>query len=185
MSELERDSDYQTYQTQYALDANRFFRRGCASCGLHFKLSAEVSDLSSLLAPIFTKTIGYSPVLSSSDANGETLDQLTCPYCGHTASQQEMHTEEFTSYIHKWIDRQLIQPSIRNMFADLSNSFSGNEFIQITHESSPISVQPISGPELPDMRKVRLLCCDKTIKIMAHWLDLLYCPFCVQKTVLR
>ena len=184
MSEPEHDSDYRTYQIPYALDANLFFRRGCASCGLHFKLPTEVSDLSTPLAPVFTETIGYSPMLSPSDASQEALDQLTCPYCGHTASQQEMHTEEFTSYIYKWISRQLIQPSISNMFADLSNSFSSNEFIQITHESS-ISVQPISGPELPDMKKVRFLCCNKTAKIMSHWLDLLYCPFCAQKTVLR
>ena len=184
MSEPEHDSEQRTYQIEYALDGDRFFRRGCSSCGLHFKLSIKASDLSNMLAPIFAETIGNSIASSSSEVNGDMPDQLTCPYCGHTDSQQEMHTEEFSAYVYSWIHRQFIQPSVRNMLDGFANSFRGNEFIQITHEASPISVQPISGPELPDMRKVRLLCCDNTIKIMSHWLDMTYCPYCALEAIL-
>lgn len=185
MSESEHDSDHRTFQMEYALDGDRFFRRGCASCGLHFKLETGPSELSTLLAPIFAETTGESLVSTASDVNGEAFAELTCPYCGHTDVQHEMHTEEFAAYMHRWIYRHIIQPSIRNMFDGLADSFTRNDFIQITHESSPIAVQPIAGPALPDMKVVRLLCCAETIKIMSQWLDLMYCPYCARKSVLH
>ncbi len=184
MNESEHDSDIRTFQIEYSLDGDRYMRRGCASCGLHFKLVTEPSQLSTLLAPIFAETTGNSLVSSTSDVNEDTLDELTCPYCGHTDAQQDMHTDEFTEYMHRWMFRHIIEPSIRNMFDGLSNSFGRNDFIRITHESSPISVQPIAGPELPDMQVVRLLCCAETIKIISCWLDLIYCPYCARKNVL-
>lgn len=184
MNESEHDSDIRTYQIECALDADRFFRRGCFLCGLHFKLETEPSQLSTLLAPIFAETTGDSLVSSTSDVNEETLDELTCPYCGHTDAQQEMHTDEFVAYMHRWIYRRIIEPSIRDMFDGLTNTFARNDFIRITHESSPISVQPIAGPELPDMQVVRLLCCAETIKIISCWLDFVYCPYCARKNVL-
>ena len=185
MTEPDHNSNTKTYEMEYSLDGDRFFRRGCASCGLHFKLETEPSELSSLLAPIFAESAGESLVNLSSDADTETISELTCPYCGHTDSQQEMHTEEFYLYMHRWIYRHFIQPSIRSMFDGLAESFRGNEFIQISHTSSPISVQPIAGPEMPDMNQVHLLCCENTIKIMPNWHDLLYCPHCGRKSVLH
>ena len=185
MTDPDQNSNIKTYAMEYSLDDDRFFRRGCASCGLHFKLPTDPSALSTLLAPIFAETLGDSSVSTTSDPDTDTLSQLTCPYCGYTDAQQEMHTDDFFAYLHRWISRHFIQPSMRNMFSGLAGSFTGNEFIQISYESAPISVQPIAGPELADMTKVQLLCCDKTMKIMSHWLDLMYCPFCARKTVLR
>ena len=170
---------------EYSLDGDRFMRRGCSSCGLHFKVETEPSQLSTLLAPVFAEITGNSLISSASNDNGEALDELTCPYCGHTDAQQEMHTDEFAEYMQRWMFRHIIEPSIRDMFDGLTNSFARNDFIRITHESSPISVQPIAGPELLDMKLVRLLCCDSTIKIMSNWHDLLYCPNCAQKSVLH
>lgn len=184
MSESDNDSDIRTFQLEYSLDGDRFMRRGCASCGLHFKLETEPSELSTLLAPIFAETTGNSLVSSTSDGNGEARDELTCPYCGHIDAQQDMHTDEFVEYMQRWMIRHIIEPSLRNMFDGLSNSFARNDFIQISHESSPISVQPIAGPELPDMQVVRLLCCAETIKIIPSWPDLIYCPYCARKNVL-
>ena len=185
MIEPIHDSDYKTYQVEYALDSDRFFRRSCASCGLHFKLSAELSELSTILAPIFAEMTEESMVSSMADPDSHTVEQLTCPYCGHTASQQEMHTDEFYAYMRQWILRHVIQPSMRSMFNGLAESFGGDQFIQITHQPSPISVQPIAGPELADMTRVRLLCCNSTIKILSCWQDLLYCPHCARHTVLH
>jgi DNA-directed RNA polymerase subunit M/transcription elongation factor TFIIS len=194
----EEDTAKQTlsYQLTYALDPQGFFRRACSKCGLHFKLKTDVENFSSLLAPTFKRIeTEHNISLTTTDENpsdGE-VPTLTCPYCGHQDHSYNMLTDEFDQYVLRWATREIIYPLISGFFGDIEEAFQRNahrqrnDWLTVTfqHDKSSKPIRPISGPELPDMIRAHLLCCNKEIKIMEGWLDRIYCPFCAQELILR
>jgi hypothetical protein len=178
----EDDAEKIHYNIQFSLDKDGFFRRACSHCGLHFKTQVQPDDFGYLLAPAFRQVEQeYQQTL---EVNGTTVSQdavinLTCPYCGVVDNAQHMLTEEFFEYIRKWLMREIILPKVTNIFRDVGS----NGLFQVTIPPSPVA--PLSGPELPDMVRVHLLCCHEEIKIFDEWLDTIHCPYCSQQLLLQ
>lgn len=196
----EKDSSSKTtinYQIQFSLDQFGFLRRECTECGRHFKVKVDASELSTLLVPAFQHVEReFGIPLPLVDQPSEAFKaQLTCPYCGHTDDAPNMMTDELFAYVRRWATREIIHPLINKQLKDFSNSFSNNRGhhnsgffsidISFTHHPSPLPIRPISGPELPDMKPIYLLCCHKEIKVNSNWFDTIHCPYCSQILVLH
>lgn len=184
MSAVEQDNDDRTYRIAYDVDSDRFFRHSCDACGLDFKLATEPTQSLPMLTPPLERRFNVKPVAPHDDIDDEP-SQLTCPYCGHTTRQQNMHTAEHMTYGTKLVQREFLK-EVRRLFGSPTGSQATRTLFgdMINAATSPRSVQPIIGPELPDMRIVRLLCCGKSVKVLSHWLDLVYCPYCSHRAVL-
>lgn len=195
MEDENPNGDIRRYGLTIALDRDEFFRRVCPSCGRYFKIKADDEDLAFALQPTFQEVgpdYGEATSGQSEDQDEETY--LCCPYCGERSPINETVTDEVWAYIHRHIAREFILPSFRAMNAELERSFGSHR----THASSGISVSisfeaadislppsPISGPELPDMKRVLLLCCNNEIAILDGWRDIVVCPFCDIQCVLQ
>lgn len=180
------DEDSVRFSITFALDKDECLRRTCPSCGRDFKTQADSSDLASILQPAFRRMETEIGEISISAADGESTPQyLMCPYCSHRAESGNMLTNEFQVYLKRFVIREYVLPKINNMFSDFANglksSSRSNSFIKFEIKAdfeNTLPVRPISGPEPPDMTKVELLCCGRTIKIYDGWFGLEQCPFC-------
>lgn len=201
MAEPEESQDDATEATQFAiqfaLDDDAFFRRECSSCGLDFKVKIDPEDYGDLLAPTFRQIEQeYGKTLSvAGESSTDETRLLCCPYCGSKDKSENMLTGEFSDYVRRWAYREVAYPLIQEFLEDISGQFerrslsSGKSFISIQvssdNDAEPPPIRPISGPELPDMAQIELLCCHKSIKILEGWLSAIYCPYCSQHLVLQ
>ena len=195
--EQQETGDVTHYKLGFSLDDDGFFRRACPECGLHFKNEVDAGDLNDLLSPAFKEIEEKYDIILSTNKDGQenvAPAKLGCPYCGHVDDPQNMQTDEFSRYFIRWAKRELVYPKIKDFFNELDRTFkqpshsrsSGLFSIEICleHDDVTIPIRPISGPELPDMVVVELLCCDEKIKIATGWLDKIYCPFCSKELTL-
>lgn len=186
MSATEQDNNIRKYRITFPVDDDRYFRHSCDACGLHFKLAVDPSQFAPILSSPFEELFDGSEDVQS-EAYDTEQTHLTCPYCGYTGNSQDMHTEELVNYAIALIRREFIERQFRRMFAPFEGvaPTDGLFSISISATTSPLSVQPIIGPELPDMKAIRLICCGKSAKILSHWFDIIHCPYCSSKTILQ
>jgi hypothetical protein len=191
------ESNHQHFQLTYSLDDDRFLRRECSRCGLPFKTVVNEADLSHLLSPTFKQIEEkYDIVLGTAAEDEEQAppDQLGCPYCGQVDSPQNMLDSEFSNYVLRLLKREVVFPYLRDFQEHLAATFGrrtrsrnrGFISLEFSFQADPIvlPVRPISGPALPDMLTVSLLCCRQKIKILEGWKETIYCPFCQEQLVL-
>ena len=187
------DDNVLHFSLSFSLDRDEFFRRTCPSCGRDFKTQADPADMSSILQPAFRRIedeIGGIS-LSTSDGKQKSPQYLFCPYCYYRAESGDMLTEEFHTYLHRFVMREYVLPSIHKMFSEFSEGIKqssrpmGTFGIQITFDyDSTLPPRPISGPEAPDMMRIDLLCCGTSIKVRDGFFDVNKCPYCGEDIVL-
>jgi len=192
----DEESSHHHFQLTYSLDDDLFLRRECSRCGLPFKTVVDEADLSHLLSPTFKQIEEKYDIALGTAAEGEeqaTPDHLGCPYCGHVDSPQNMLDSEFSNYVLRLLEREVVVPYLRDFQEQLAATFGRNRgrnrgliSIEVSFQADQIvlPVRPISGPALPDMLTVSLLCCKQNIKILEGWMETLYCPFCQERVVL-
>lgn len=180
------DGDSARFAITFALDKDEFLRRTCPNCGRDFKTQANPNDLASILQPAFRRIENEIGDISISTAENNTSPQyLLCPYCNHHAESGDMLTHEFLVYLKRFIIREYVLPKFSNMFSnvaeDLKSTSRSNSFIKLeitTDFERTLPTRPISGPETPDMTKIEMLCCGRTIKVYDGWFDIERCPYC-------
>lgn len=193
--EDEEEQDVTHYQASIPIDQDSFLRQACPGCGLQFKIKTNPENLSSLLAPAFRRIEqDYDLILSVSNTQTDELSQLTCPYCSHTYEAQDFLPNELSTYLVRWVEREFVYPKLKQFQEELDSIFGKGSHrsrkslfsIEITleHDDIYLPVQPIAGPELPDMGKVKLLCCRKDIKIAEGWKEKISCPYCLRELIL-
>lgn len=186
----ETQEDQMKLGITYSLDKDRFFRRMCPSCGREFKTKVEDINITSLIQPVIRHVgteIGEDLTIESEDK--EIDDQyFYCPYCQFYGLASEMITDNLFNYLKHMIMREYVLPMIDKTLNDFSkelskmNRSSSNDFFRInintSHERSIKPPLPIHGPELPDMKLIKLLCCRNEIKISRKWDHMERCPYC-------
>ena len=184
----------ETFHFSYSLDRKNFFRRACPKCGLEFKTKAEPGEIASILQPAFRQMgleIGETP--ESDEDRDDVKSCLICPYCGEQTETCDFLTQDFKRCLERFVYREVMLPQINSMFEGLADSIghqkNGGGFLSIElsmeFNRSLNPPRPISGPEPPDMKIVKLLCCNKEIKILENWNCGIYCPYCTSIEVLR
>lgn len=182
-----RDSKH--YIVPYSIDSDRFFRLQCSACDREFKVLVDAISEADRLGPAFKQIERESHVtLSTATENTDlSANSLTCPYCGNRDKQANLNTREFIDYAVRWINREVVYDLLNDLSHKLGNIFNNNRTrgsgsISITweykHQASPKPILPITGPELPDMKKVELSCCCKIIKVADAWDLSIFCPYC-------
>ena len=177
------------FSITFALDKDEFLRRTCPSCGRCFKTKISPDDLASVLQPAFKRIEKEIGEINLTSEQGKVEPQyLTCPYCFHRTESGEMLSEEFHTYLKRFVIREYVMPKIKKMLSDFAGGINStsrsNSFIKIEVKADFDNIlppRPISGPEPPDMTKVDMLCCGNAIKIYDGWFDLEECPFCGTK----
>lgn len=180
------------FSFSFSLDKDEFFRRTCHNCGRDFKTKVDPADLTSMLQPAFRRIEDEIGGIGLSTSEGEQNTQyLSCPYCNHRAESGDMLTSEFQEYLRRFIIREYVLPHIHSMFSELSDSMKrssrsmGSFGIKFSFDyDSTLSPRPISGPEAPDMMKIDLLCCGKSIKVRDRYYYVDKCPYCEEDVVL-
>jgi len=195
MADESEDKDLHHYSFTYALDRDGFFRRACPSCGREYKVRAAPEDLAYSLQLAFREVgpeIGENAVDEPEKTRSEK--RVYCPYCGHCAQSSRALPERLWLYLRRWAMREVILPQLRQMASDLERSFRSygthsREMVSIgvTFKANDFSLppRPIAGPEPPDMKRVRLLCCHGDIKVLDGWQDIVICPLCGTEAVLQ
>jgi len=195
MTDQHQSDNTTKFSITYSLDNGHFFRRECPSCGREFKTQADEADLVTAMRPAFREVgieIGADP---DEEGQSATLDSLHCPYCAHTAPTSDMLTARFSQYLERFIMREHVLPQIDRTLAGFSDEFNRKSrqhsgglisiSIEAEYSRSLLPPRPISGPEPSDMMPVHMLCCDRRIKVLDGWCDLLTCPFCGRQTELH
>jgi len=170
-------------------DRDGFMRYTCPSCGLDFKTEIDPADLQWLLIS-YCQRAGLE--IGARSSKSSSAHFLWCPYCGDRAESLEMLTEETMAYLKRIVYREFVLPQLNRTFADLADSFGGQKqsdgllslSIEFNHSRSVLPVRPMHGPEPADQKTIRLLCCNKKIKISEHWSNVALCSFCGSRVVL-
>lgn len=186
------DDNILHFSFTFSLDKDDFFRRTCPNCGRDFKTKVDPAEMTSMLQPAFRRIEDEVGGVSLSTSEGEQTSQyLCCPYCNHLAESGNMLTSEFQEYLRRFIMREYVLPHIQSMFSEFSDgikrssSSMGAFGIKIKFDyDSTLPPRPISGPESPDMMKIDLLCCGKSIKVRDGYFDVDKCPYCCKNVVL-
>ena len=180
------------FSFSFSLDRDEFFRRTCPNCSRDFKTKADPADMTSMLQPAFRRIEDeIGGINLSTPGRDQTPQYLSCPYCNHRAESGDMLTEEFQEYLKRFVMREYVLPSIHNMFSEFSDgikqsSRSMSAFgIKITFDyDSTLPPRPISGPEAPDMMRIDMLCCGKSIKVRDRYFLVNRCPYCGEDVIL-
>lgn len=185
--EIEESNDSVSLQVSMATDDGDFFRRTCPKCGLDFKTEIDNSQLTWFLAEEVKKQMRESGLSSDQPTEEiQTEDKLCCPYCDEMFSWSESFTDEPISYARRIVYRDVVMPTLENFLGNLGDAFKGNGssggFLSISvrfeHERESKPPRPFHGPELPDMKIVRFLCCDRKSKILEDWISTIHCIYC-------
>ena len=187
MSDSNDDSNTVSFSVSLSTDREGFLRRECVSCGREFKTEVDSSELTWALAAQCERA-GLQVGMTGSD---EPPSVLRCPFCGHEAPGTDMHTRDTVDYMKRLVYREYVVPTLNRFTADLEKSFgrrgrSGGLFsvsmeFKASREIAP--VRPMHGPESPDMKIIRFLCCGKRIKVPEAWWDVPACSYCGNKVL--
>lgn len=194
----DHENENKQFVVPYSLDPQHFFRLQCSSCDREFKVLADAISMADSLAPAFKQIEREHDIhlsATSPETTEEESNEITCPYCGNSDLPANLNTREFIDHAVHWMKREFVYDLLNQFSRDLENIVnrssrgSGGGFISLKLEykrnTPPKPVRPISGPELPDMKQVNLLCCGKTIKIADAWGTTVFCPYCSQELVLQ
>jgi len=180
MTDSENNSHY---SLSISVD-NEYLRHTCPSCGLDFKLIVNLNDLLHFSELVFNE---YDPDLEFNSQEKEELEATYfCPYCRFKSESSEFQTEETINYVENLAYREIVYPQIQALTDSMKNLNLNSSFLNIKVETQQISKPPlpISGPAVPDMKIVQMLCCEESIKILEGWQGNIYCPVCGKETIL-
>lgn len=181
---MEDSNEELSFSLSIATDRDQFLRRTCPSCGRDYKTEISDGDLAWALAPQFKRLgleIGKMDEEDSTSSD-ETVE-LCCPYCRETSKASETMTEETLEYLKRYVMREYVLPQVDQALSGLAtdNKKSKGMFsISVNYSRSMRSPRPIHGPELPDMKIIHMLCCNRRIKISEGWNDVDTCSYCQQ-----
>lgn len=170
-------------ETAVSADRDHFFRRTCASCGRDFKTEIDQADLSYIL----NSQIRRSGIEIGATADGDvknTTGYLYCPYCKYRGETSEMITEELRQYFKRITFREVVSPMMTSFLDRSDDSFKrlnrpgGALSVSVERSQYLRAPKPVHGPELPDMKIVRYLCCGERAKVADSCNDLCICPYC-------
>lgn len=186
------DDNILHFSFTFSLDRDEFFRRTCPNCGRDFKTKVDPADMTSMLQPAFRRIEDEVGGISLSTSEGKQAPQyLFCPYCNHHAESGDMLTSEFREYLKRFVMREYVLPHIHTMFSEFSDSMKrssrsrGAFGIKLSFNyDSTLPPRPISGPEAPDMMRIDLLCCGKSVKVRDGYFAVNKCPYCGEDVVL-
>jgi len=166
----------------FPLDDDGFFRRECPFCRKEFKVLLERVELTDLAQKgIDSFMIELKEETTDLDDNEHSGTEFICPYCGQRAPSDSWWTQEQFAYMGivaknimaKIVNENLIRPlkrtSQRPSSGMVSIRFEGKEMKQ---------QEPWISPEVNDMEKFDLPCCQRKIKIEENWLNAVHCFFC-------
>ena len=82
--------------------------------------------------------------------------------------------------------REVVLPMMRNAFSGLDDTGSSGGFISVRFEYSRSMdpPRPFHGPEPPDMKIIKFLCCGKKAKVADNWYLIEGCIFCGTPVIL-
>ena len=135
------------------VDESGFLRRECPYCRRQFKV--HMDEIESL----------------------EDQEDHYCPYCGQIADGSEWWTQEQEDYFRKvqeniaadLLNEHLIRPLKRSLSRSSCMRFEGKE-VEKRNE--------LIQPELDDMKLFALPCCQKKLKIVDEWEEVVHCYYC-------
>ncbi len=180
------------FSFSFALDKDEFFRRTCPNCNRDFKTKADPADMTSILQPAFRRIESEIDGITFSTSDADLKPQyLTCPYCDYSAEMGYTFTEELLEYMRRFVMREYVLTHIHSMFSDFSDGIKqssrpmGSFGINIKFDyDSTLPPRPISGPESPDMMRIDMLCCGKSIKVHDGYFGVNKCPYCNEDVML-
>jgi predicted RNA-binding Zn-ribbon protein involved in translation (DUF1610 family) len=179
---MTNSEDNSHYSLSISVD-NDYLRQTCPSCGLDFKLTVNLNDLLHFSELVFKE---YDPDLEFNNQEEEFETIYYCPYCKFKSESTEIQTEETIRYVKNLAFREIVYPQIKALTDSMKNLTMKSTFLEIKVEQQQFSKPPlpISGPAIPDMRIVQMLCCEESIKILGDWQGHIYCPICGKETIL-
>lgn len=159
-----------------SMDPDGFRKMQCPRCTVLFKIEVEPGEYSDPLA------LHLSRVLEDEDEDEDAKPALSCPYCAHSAPSQDFVDEEMERTVYSVARTQFIDPALDAMLSSITNSFKkiSSSFLKVsvTETRPPRDMLPLSGPEVSDMRRTTLLCCNRVMKLDERWADHIFCPYC-------
>jgi hypothetical protein len=179
--DTEKEDSQVRLQVSMAADGH-FFRRTCPNCDLDFKTEVEDAQLSWLLAEEVRRQ-DPDAGLSGTEA---AESSLICPYCKNVFSWKESFTEETIEYAKRIVFRDFVLPMLDRTFGDLADQNSRAQrsggflsvSVRFTYDRPPRPPRPFHGPEPPDMKIVKFLCCDRKAKVLHGWISVSSCIYC-------
>jgi len=174
MSEIRLD-------VSFPLDDDGFFRRQCPLCRWEFKIQLPEEDLTTLAQKGLQNYLVDEGLVEAPEDLEPDETQFMCPYCGQESDHDSWWTEEQARYIQVFahniaariVNEQLVRP--------LKRQAKGRptDLISIRIEATEMKyVEPWISPEESDMTPFELPCCNRRIKVLDEWLDVVHCYFC-------
>lgn len=171
-----------TMHLSFPLDEDGFFRRECPFCYKEFKVLLEKEELFDLsqkgLDSFMLDEKEEETDLTKSDS---TETEFTCPYCGQKETSNSWWTQEQLAYVGIIAKNIMVKIVNENLIRPLKRTFrrssSGDVSIRFEGKKMEQQEQWIS-PEVNDMERFDLPCCQRKIKIEESWQDKVYCFFC-------
>lgn len=180
MSQSE-DKDSSLFNLNVSIDRDKYFRRTCPECGRDFKTEINEANLAWAVAPQIRRMGVEIGGLSECDSEEPEDNFLWCPYCGCKSEASNTLTSELSDYLTRLITREIILPMTDKLFSglgDMGRSSGGFISVRVEHSRSIYPPRPIHGPEAPDMKVIKLLCCKKKVKISEGWFGMDSCVYC-------
>lgn len=182
MASNESGDSTQKYSVAVSMDRDGFLRLTCPSCGLDFKIWISDAQLQHILESQVRRT---ERELMEGEEPEDDSTQLGCPYCGYRAPMNDMHTEETETYFQRVVHREVITPMMNEFIEEIGESWesgnrgsSGMVSFEANTSREILPPRPLHGPEPPDMKIIRFLCCGEQAKIRNRWYAVNRCPFC-------
>ncbi|VVB68978.1 Uncharacterised protein [uncultured archaeon] len=161
----------------FPLDNDGFFRRECPFCKREFKILTNKDERRVLAKKLLDSFMIESEEPSEDYEKVKPENEVTCPYCGQRAPKTSWWTKEQIEYI-KIHYKNYANTLINERFIkELKRSFSGSKFMKFEAKELPL-VEPWISPEIDDLEKFELPCCNQAIKINENWSGKVYCFFC-------
>lgn len=177
------DEQTTTFSVSIPADEHACVRWSCPHCGLDFKLDVSKDLMNDVLSWSLERVLRENGLQDSNDIdkdedNNESAENMTCPYCRHTARHQEFLHSEFSNYMEAMAVREYVEPMLNNF---INSAFAGLQRmsnIKITETTHPRSPLPMIGPEPTDMVRVRCINCRCLFKVLDSWRGQVCCPQC-------
>jgi hypothetical protein len=156
---------------------NGFLRRACPYCRRDFKILLRDDEL------IGANKRADDATTSESDKQNDSLNysivekEGTCPYCGQQASADSWWTQEQRECL-EVITHNIASEILNEQFIrPLERNFRSSGFMQLNVKE--IKQQTPSIPvDSDDMKVFDLPCCQRKIKVLNFWDEMIYCFFC-------
>lgn len=182
---MSQEDNEKRFKLSVSTDKDGFLRRSCPSCGRDYKTEINDADLAHILAPQFQH---HGIEIGQTEDDSENLldredKKLFCPYCQDAADISDTLAEELSDYLKRLIYREYILPQFNKAFSQISSGSKRSKglfSIEISTSRSLLPQRPIHGPEQPDMKIIRMLCCDRSVKVSEEWNGTSICTYCGQ-----